>query len=136
HRREQRQCVVVRLNGLVGDAGGAALCECPRQLFAGGEVQVREENEPVPEQGVLGRKRLLDLEQQLRVTPDLVRRAQRRSYGLVRVVGKRAAVSRAALDEDVVTALDELACTGRRERDAVLVRLDFLDDADLHRGEK
>jgi hypothetical protein len=33
-------------------------------------------------------------------------------------------------------ALNELARTRRGERDAVLVRRDLLDDADLHLGEK
>ena len=50
----------------------------------------------------------------------------------VRVVGERAALARAALDEHLVAVLDELARARRGQRDAVLVGLDLLDDADLH----
>ena len=53
-----------------------------------------------------------------------------------RLVGEGAALARPRLDEHVVPALDELPGAGRRERDAVLVGLDLLDDADLHEGAK
>jgi hypothetical protein len=35
-----------------------------------------------------------------------------------------------------VTVLHELARTGGRQGDAVLVGLDLVDDSDLHQGEK
>ena len=57
-------------------------------------------------------------------------RAPTASYCVVR---ERAAVAGARLDEHLVPALDELARARRRQRDAVLVGLDLLDDADLHR---
>jgi len=85
---------------------------------------------------VLLGQRLLDLEQELGVAPDVVDRVNRRADAAICVVGERAAVAGPGLDEHVVPALDELARTGRRERDAVLVGLDLFDDADLHRGEK
>src|SRR5204862_3651 len=50
------------------------------------------------------------------------------------VVVERAAAAGAGLDEHFVAALDELTRTRRGERDAVLVRLDLLDDANLHRA--
>src|SRR6266540_3431855 len=40
----------------------------------------------------------------------------------------------AVLDDDVVPLLDELTCSGRGQGDPVLVRLDLLDDTDLHGG--
>ena len=135
HRREQRQRAVVGLDGLVGDAGRAALGERARQRLARREVQVGEEHEALAQQRVLGRERLLDLEQELGLAPDVVDRSQRRADGPVGVVGEGAALPRAGLDEHVVTALDELARPGRGQRDPVLVRLDLLDDSDLHRGE-
>ena len=39
---------------------------------------------------------------------------------------------RLRLDDDLVPALDELAGTGRSQRDTVLLRLDLLGDADPH----
>ena len=46
HRREQRQPPVVGLDRLVGDGRDAALDERARQRLVGGDVQVREEDEP------------------------------------------------------------------------------------------
>ena len=43
-------------------------------------------------------------------------------------------MARAGLDDDVVTTLSELARLCRSERDAVLVGLDLLGNADLHGG--
>ena len=48
------------------------------------------------------------------------------------VVRERAPGSGARLDQDLVAALAELARAGGRQGDAVLVRLDLLDDADPH----
>jgi len=95
-----------------------------------------EENLALPEQRVLLGKRLLDLEQELGLLPDLGPGRRRRSDRGVRVVLEGAARSRTSLDEDVVPALNELPRACGRERDAVLVGLDLLDDSDLHRGEK
>ncbi len=124
---------VVGLDGLVGDGGDAAVDERPRQRLVGGDVEVGEEDEPLAQPRVLGRDRLLHLEQQLGLAPDLVdrRRSARRprSYCVVR---EGAARPRRRLDEHLVAALDELARAGRRQRDAVLVGLDLLGDADPH----
>ena len=102
HRREQRQRPVARLDRLVRDRRDPALDERVRQPVVRGEVQVREEDEPVAEPAVLGVDRLLDLEQQLGVAPDVVDRDDLRADRLVRVVGECAALARALLDEDVV----------------------------------
>ena len=50
----------------------------------------------------------------------------------VLVVGDRGALARSGLDQHLMAVLDQLAHSGRRERDAVLVRLDLGGDADLH----
>jgi hypothetical protein len=128
--------VVVRLDRLVGDAGRAALDEGARQLLARRQVKVGEEDEFLTQQRVLRRQRLLDLEQELSLAPDLLGRGQRGADRPVCVVQEGAPVPRAGLDEHVVPAFDELAGAGGGERDAVLVGLDLLDDSDLHRGEK
>ncbi len=54
----------------------------------------------------------------------------RRSGALVLRVGERAPVAGGRLDEHLVAALDQLTGARRRERDAVLVGLDLLRDAD------
>ena len=99
HRREQRQPPVVGLDGLVGDGGDAALGERARQRLVGRDVQVREEHEPFAQPRVLLCDRLLHLEQQLRVAPDVVRRDDARADALVRGVGERASDAGAGLDQ-------------------------------------
>ena len=98
-------------------------------------MEIREEHETIPQAAVLRLDRLLYLEQELARLPDLVDRDDAGSHGLVDIVGKRAPFPRAGLDEHVVTALDELTCAGRRQRDAVFVGLDFPGHADFHAGE-
>jgi hypothetical protein len=95
-------------------------------------VQVREEHEPLAEARILGRDRLLDLEHELGVAPDLVDGADPRTDRGVGVVGERAPLPRALLDQHVVAVPRQLERPCRRERDAVFVGLDLLGDADLH----
>ena len=91
HRREQRQRARVGLDRLVGDGGDAAVDERARERLVRRDVQVGEEHEPFAQAAVLGRDRLLHLEQQLGFAPDVVDRAIRRADRLVRGVGERAA---------------------------------------------
>ena len=53
---------------------------------------------------------------------------------VVRLVGERAADTGARLDRDLVTGVDQLERARGRQRDAVLVGLDLLGDADPHGG--
>ena len=134
HRGEQRESAVRRLDGLVRDGGDTALDECAGQRLVGRDVEVGEEHEVLAQAPVLGLDRLLDLEQELRVGPHVVDRGDPRSDRLVRRVRKRAALSGAGLDGHLMAVLDQLERPRRRERDAVLVRLDLPGDADLHRS--
>src|SRR5439155_12728350 len=117
HRREQWQRTVVRLDGLVGHAGRAALGERAGQLFARGEMQVGEQDEALPEQLVLGGQRLLDLQEEVGLAPDLVGGAELCADRLVVVVVERAAAAGTGLDEHFMAALDELPRTRWGERD-------------------
>ena len=63
HRREQRKGAAIGLDRLVGDRGDPRFDERARQRLVGGDVEVREEREPLAQARVLGRDRLLDLEQ-------------------------------------------------------------------------
>jgi hypothetical protein len=96
-------------------------------------VEVREEREVLAEPRILGCDRLLDLEEQVSAPPDIVHRGDRRARALVRVVREGAHESRARLYDHQVAALNELARTRGGQRNAVLLRLDLLGDADPHR---
>jgi hypothetical protein len=102
------------------------------ELFVRREVQVGEEDEPFTEPSVLLRERLLDLQNHVRRRPDVVHGRDLRTH--VHVVGVRegTADARARLDDDLVTARSQLAGSGGRESDPVLVLLDLLGDADPH----
>ena len=132
HRSKQRQRAVGSLDGFVRDGGDPALDQCAREVLVGREVKVGEENEAVAEPVVLRGHRLLHLQQELDVAPDVLDRHELDALGLVRRVREGAPLPGAALDEHVVPTLDELASTGRRQRDAVFVGLDLLGDADPH----
>ncbi len=130
HRSEERQRTVLRLDGLVGDARGAAVQQRARQRVLGGEVQVGEEDLPVPQAVVLLGHRLLHLEEQVGVGPDFLHGGDACADAVVVAVRERAAEARARLDDHVVAALTQLARARGRQRDAVLVRFDLSDDAD------
>ena len=81
---------------------------------------------------ILDRDRLLHLEQQIRARPDVVDGRDACADALVCVISEGASDPGTGLDDDLVSALRELARTGRRERDAVLLRLDLPRNADPH----
>ena len=95
-------------------------------------MEIGEEHEALAQRGYSARERLLDLEHELgppkTSSTDAIRRADR----LVRRVRERAALPGPGLDDHLVPAPDELARARRCQRDAVLVGLDLLGDADLH----
>ena len=57
-----------------------------------------------------------------------------RADARVRIVGEGAADAGTLLDRHLVAVVDQLERARGRERDAVLVRLDLLGDADPHGG--
>jgi hypothetical protein len=130
HRREQGQPVVVRLDGLVGHGGDAAVHQRARERLVGCDVEVREEHEPGAEAWVLGVDRLLDLEHEVGLAPGVVHRDDPGARSLVLLVGERAPVARRRLDENFVPPLDQLSGTCRGERHPVLVGLDLLGNTD------
>src|SRR5262245_725605 len=135
HGCEQRQPALGVLDGLVGNAGGAALLQGPGELRGRREVQVGEERVIVAQHLDLPRLRLLDAQQQLGLLDE--RRGvghHPRPLGDVRVIGDGAALARPCLDQNLVAVLPQLARTGRGQGDAVLVLLDLGWDADPHRA--
>ena len=72
HRGQQRQRAVGRLDGLVRDPGDLLVEQRVRAVPAGGQVEVSEQHLPRPHPVVLDGDRLLDLQDHVRVGPDLV----------------------------------------------------------------
>jgi hypothetical protein len=133
HRGEQRQRSVRRLHRLVRDGGHAPVGERARALRRRREVQVGEEHLPAAHPVVLGLDRLLDLEDQVRPGPHLVRTVEDPGSGRhVLGVGDRRPQPGPGLDGDIVPVPGELADAGRGDGDPVLVVLDLPRDTDLH----
>ena len=98
------------LDGLVGDAGRAALLERLGELRRRGQVQVGEQGVLRPQHLDLRRLRLLDPQDHLRLVEDRVRVGQDlRALGCVGLIRDRAALAGAGLDQDLVAVLRELA---------------------------
>src|SRR3954464_9634653 len=97
-------------------------------------MQVREEDEAFAESPELLLQRLLDLEHEVGAIPDLLDSGGRGADCFVGGVGERAPFAGPALDDDFVPFLHQFACARRRQRDAVFIGLDLLDDADFHRA--
>ena len=133
HRVEQRQTTGRQLHGLVRDRGDLLVDELFGQWPVGGQVKVGEQNQALAQPVVLLGDRLLDLEHHVGVAPDLVGSVEQlRPGGLELSVVIDDPTPARTLDEDLVTALDELVHADGRDRHPVLVVLDFLRDADLH----
>ena len=95
-------------------------------------MEVGEEDLTLAQPRILVGKGFLHLEHQLGGGPDLLDGCHRGTDRLEVPVGERASLPRPHFDQHFVPALDQLPGTGRGERHTVLVRLDLLDDADLH----
>ena len=125
---------MVDLDGLVGDAGSPALRQGFRERAVGGEMQVREQNLPAPQEGVFLGQRFLHLDDEVRLGKNGGVLANHRRPGLfvigVRVAGTNA---RAAFDEDAVPVFAQLVRGRGQQRHAVFLLFDFLGDADNHR---
>ena len=81
HRNQKRPRAVGALHGLVGNRRRLALDNCVGQLAAGRKVEVGEKNLPLADQSVLGRDRLLDLDDHIGAPIDLRRRVDDRAAG-------------------------------------------------------
>src|SRR5262249_46315509 len=124
---------VGQLDRLVGDRGDAGLQQRVGALAGGGQVQVGEQDLVPAHPVVLGRDRLLDLQDQIAGGPDLVRGGQDgRAGGDVLLVGERGAGPGVLLDEDLVAVADQLVDPGGGDRDTELVVLELAGNADLH----
>ncbi len=133
HRRQQRQLAVRQLHRFVGHRHRAGLDDRPGQLFRRGKVEVGVDQLALPHPGPFDGDRLLHLHDHVGLGPHLVRGGQHLGAdgGVVRV-GKPAPQPGARLHVHGVPGRYQRLRAGGHERDAVLVRLDFLRYADDH----
>ena len=98
-------------------------------------MQIGEQQLAALEHGALDGLRLLDLDDHVGAIEDFCRRHNdRRARTAVGVVVHADALPGARLDDHVVPVRAHFAHALRRQADAVLEYLDFLGNADVHRG--
>ena len=136
HRREQRQRPP-DLDRLVRDRGDPARDQRARQRLVGRDVQVREEDQALAQpRGTRTRSAPSPSARAPSVSQtsstDTIR-APTRSYASS---GNAEPTPAPVSIDDLVPGADQLERAGRRQRDAVLVRLDLLGDADPHGARK
>ena len=132
HRLQQRQ-PVIDLDGFIGQCRDSRAHERFRQLTAGGQVQVGEEELARAQEGVFGWQRLFDLHHQLCFFEHGRVVIHQPGAGLL-VIGVQISgpSARAALDHDLMPAPDELVGRGRQQGDPELLRFDFFGNPDNH----
>ncbi len=125
--------MVGKLDGLVRYAHGAGAEEAHGLLVVGGEVQVGVEDLPGAQPLDLDRLRLLDLDDHVGASKDLIGGVDELCTGTeVLPVSERGTVAGGLLDENRVAVRDELARAARRHPHSELVVLDLLGHSNDH----
>ncbi len=98
-----------------------------------GQMKIGEEDLPGPQQLALRQLRLLHLHDEIGGREDVgrSRRDARTSRLVVRIIEPDAG-SRTALDENLMSRIDEFAHPGRHQADSILMNLDLFGDSDFH----
>eukprot|EP01137_Pigoraptor_chileana_P005243 Opistho-2@48068 len=131
HRRQQGQAAAGAGDGFVGDAQGARLHQRRGLLGVGREMQIGVEDLALAQQGAFLRLRLLDLDDHVGLGEDAGRIGHElRAGGEILLVAESDGGAGAALHQHPVAARAELAHTGRRQADTVLMVLDLPGAAD------
>src|SRR5262249_22343814 len=97
------------------------------------QMKIREEDLAVAEPRDLGRERLLHFQHQVGALPHLVDRGEPCADGGVLVIADAASRAGSVLDDNAMARLGEGAGPRRRQRDALLARLDLAWNPDVHR---
>ena len=133
HGNEQRQRAVIALNGLVGNAGGTALQHGAGELFLAGEMEVGEDHLSLPHQGIFRGDWLLDLDNHVSLTIDVVDGGQQlRAHRHVVIVGETTALPGSMLHVDAVSTSYQLGDTRRCHAHTVLIVLNLLGNSNFH----
>lgn len=121
------------MNGLVGDRCGAGVEYRPGARWVRRQVEVGEENLVPAQPVVLRRDGFFDLQQQVRLGPDIISLIDDGGANRpVVIVGERRTDPGAGLDQYLVTMPDCLIHSRRRDRHPVLMILDLLGNTDPH----
>ena len=133
HGSQQRQGAILLAQGLVGDGRHAGSEQAVGQLGQGCQVQVGEQDQAGAQAAVFGRLRLLDLDDQVRVFPDVADGREQLGAGIgVFLVGNRAARAGAGLYQDPVSGLAKRDDRARHQSNSGFVVFDFLGNAYDH----
>ena len=133
HRHQERQRAVLELDRLVADRDDPAREDAAGQRRLGREVQEVEQGLARAHRRDLRRRGLLDLGDHVGAVDHLFGRLRDlRADGLVLLVGKTAALTRAGFESDLVACRDERSSARGEERDPHLAVLGFAQHADAH----
>lgn len=133
HGSQQRQGAVGLLDGLVRDAHGAGVHECPGEFLVGRKMQVGEDHLPLADERILRRLRFLDVHHHVGTPINLCRGGnQGRPRSHIGLVHEAAACPRTGLDQYGVPVVAKHLNPGRGHGDTILFRFDFLEDTDDH----
>ena len=118
---------------LVGECGDTGVEQSPGERFAGGEVQVGEENLPPAKQRELGGLRFLHLDDQVGLLKHLGGRSDNLGPILeVVFIGDARANPRAPFHQHPMPEPGQFFDPRGDETDAIFIRLDLLGNADNH----
>jgi hypothetical protein len=133
HRLEQRQRMVVFLNRLVGDRGNPRFQQLLGQLGQWRQVQIGVEHQAGAKIRHLAGLRLLDFDDDIGLSPDVLGGVEHHRAGLaVILVGNRAALARARLDQHFVAGFAQRGYTAGHQPHAGFMVLDFTRNPDNH----
>ena len=133
HRRQAGQIALPTAQRLIRDRRDARGQHVPGQVFACGEVEVREHHLPGAQQRPFLRLRLLYFDDEVRLAVhDRGRRGDLSACLGVMLVRNAAAETRAGLNDHTMTCPGEFFHAGRNHADAILILLDFSGYTDLH----
>jgi hypothetical protein len=133
HRCQQRQPAANIGDRLVGDRDGAGAQQPLGLRRIGGEMQIGEQQLVLAQRADLIGLRLLDLDDQLGDSEYIGRpRQNTRAGGLIGAIVKANRRPGAALDDDLMPLMHELANAAGHQADPVLVGFYFLWYADQH----
>jgi hypothetical protein len=120
-------------DGFVRDGDAAGVLDADGQLAAGGEVEVGEDDLALADLPDFLGQRFLHLADQIGLGPDLVGGVDDGcAERVILFVGQAAAGAGAAFDQHGVAGLAKLLDAGGCHCNAILIRLNFLGNADDH----
>ena len=133
HRSKKWQRTVAVSNRLIGDGSGIGLNKRLSQGTIRGKVQVGKDGKVRTQVLVLRLERLLDLQQQFRLRPSILRGSNDAGTGgLVLRIREGCALTSTGLDEDLVAVVNEGLRAARGKSHAVLVIHDFFRHSNTH----